>query len=404
MRTAGTAISLILLGACASSPDGQPDDTNAAGDSPTTTGTPRDASGTARRTERSTAQEPGAPGGDLTQDGELIALREQKNKLLFDSAMAEARSLFDSMRFEAAQQQVGRALELNATSVEARRLLGDIQNALGIDAGAINAVQLDSAEEVALRYEQAKLEVKSSLTDGKLALARGDYDRAIGELSIAKTKIAMTPYNMQWDGMDLEVTRLLDQAVEERRASQEAARMSERDAAFREAKALETQQRDRDRAVVDNIVAQASLAFEAGRYDKAKALADKALALNSRHEQAQDLRDAAHRAGREKVQSDYIQAKREEFRNWRESIDQLRIPNTEIITLPDAEEWQEKGKKRQARRGLDLSKKVSAAEVELRAKLRTTTVTMPGIDGEESLENLIRIIRGNTGLLFSLLL
>ena len=399
MRTAGTAFSLILLGACASAPDGQPlADSNAQDGTPAPQGTPGNPATPTRGTQPNTPRASATQQGDLGQDGALVDLREQKNNLMFDSALADAQGLFDRMRFEDALKRVDAALELKPTNLEARRLLGDIQNALGIEAGAINSAQVESGEEVALRYEQAKLEVKSSLTDGKLALARGDYDRAIGELSIAKTKIEMTPYSMQWDGIDEEVARLFDQAQEERRAALEAARLAERDQAFREAKAMESEQRDRDRAVVDNIVAQASLAFEAGRYDKAKALADKALALNARHEQAQDLRDAAHRAGREKVQSDYIQAKREEFRNWRESIDQLRIPNTEIITLPDAEEWNEKGKKRQGRRGLDLSKKISAAEVELRAKLKQTTVRLPGIDGEESLDNLIRMIRDNTGL------
>ncbi len=396
MRTAGTAFSLILLGACASAPNGQPAAEAGAQDPASSAELGRTDSGPAR--ERGNAPVTARQDGALGEDAALLELRAQKERLLFDSALAEAQGLFDRMRFQDALAQVGRALELKPTSVEARRLLGDIQNALGIEGGAVNAAQLDSASELALRYEQSKLDVKSSLTDGRLALMRGDYDRAIGELSIAKTKIEMTPYNVAWDGIDKEVDTLLQQAREDRRAAQDAVRLAERERAMRDARAEEAAARDRDRAVVDTIVSQASLAFEEGRYDKAKSLADRALALNARHEQAQDIRDAAYRAGREKVRVEYIEAKREEFRVWRESLDQMRIPNTDILTLPSASEWREKGLVRGKRRGIDLASKVSPAEVELRAKLKSTTITMPGIEGEESLEQLVRIIRDNTGL------
>ncbi|MEZ6017953.1 MAG: hypothetical protein R3F49_22805 [Planctomycetota bacterium] len=349
-------------------------------------------------TERGSAS--GAPpqDGELGQDAALLQLRAEKEQLLFDSAMAAATELADSMRFEDARLQVTRALEYKPTSLEAKQLLGRIQTALGIDAGAINSAELDGAAAVTLRWEQAKLDAKSSVTDGKLAQARGDYDRAIAEYSIAKIKIEMTPYNIAWDGLDEEVDRLLAQAKEERRASEESARLSERETATREKRALEAESRGRERAVVDNIVSQATLAFEAGRYDAAKKLADKALALNARHEQAQDIRDAAHRAGREKVRADYIEAKREEYRVWRESLEQMRIPNTDVLTLPNAETWQEKSALRSQRRGLDLSKKVSPAESKLREQLRTTTVRLPGIEREESLDTLIGMIRNNTGL------
>jgi len=402
MRTAGTAFSLLLLGACANAPTGQtpvepqdgsqPQNLDERGQADRQTGE------TGHTVERGSAPVAPRQEDSLGQDAALIELRAQKDQLLFDSALDQARDLSARMRFQDAMTQVNRALEIKPTSLPARQLLGEIQTALGIPAGVINSSQLDGATEAALRIEQSKLEAKASLTDGKLALARGDYDRAIAELSIAKIKVQTSPYTVKWDGIDTEVDTLLQQAREERRAAAEAVRMREREETYTRARSQESEARNREQAVVENIVVQAAQSFEAGRYDKAMDLADKALRLDARHVRAQEIREAAHRAGREKVRSDYIEAKREEFRVWRENLERMRVPNTDVLTLPDPDVWQANTKLRGQRRGLDLSRSVSPAELSLRNELRTKTVRMPGIENEESLDALVSMIRDNTGL------
>ena len=77
-------------------------------------------------------------------------------------------------------------------------------------------------------------------------------------------------------------------------------------------------------------------AFDADDFDKAMEYADQALRKDPRSEQAANVRDAAFRSGRDKVRKDYIENKREEFARWREHIQELEIPWTDVITYPGA--------------------------------------------------------------------
>ena len=69
----------------------------------------------------------------------------------------------------------------------------------------------------------------------------------------------------------------------------------------------------RREAVIANIMDQAITAFEKEDYDESMDLADQVLRKDPRNEQAEQIRDAAFRAGRKAVRADYIEAKREQF-------------------------------------------------------------------------------------------
>ena len=139
-------------------------------------------------------------------------------------------------------------------------------------------------------------------------------------------------------------------------------------------------------------------AFHAGRYDATIEYCDRALDRDPRNDQAAEIRDAAFRAGREKVRADYITDKREEFAKWREHLDELVIPWTDVITLPEAEHWRKISEIRGSRSGMSAEAGISASEVALRAQLASTRVRLPGIEDEESLTAVIGRIANYTGL------
>ena len=122
------------------------------------------------------------------------------------------------------------------------------------------------------------------------------------------------------------------------------------------------------------------------------------LEKDPRNEKAEELKDAAFRAGRTAVQADYVQRKKEQFRRWEESLKEMQIPWTPTITNPGADFWNEITAKRAKRRGFDLSQKVSESEKALREQLRTTLVALPKIKDEESLTKVIDYIKTITGL------
>jgi hypothetical protein len=98
------------------------------------------------------------------------------------------------------------------------------------------------------------------------------------------------------------------------------------------------------------------------------------------------------------VRRDYILAKTEQFKRWREELDKLRIPESRIYTLPDQDFWADITAKRAKRRGLDLSQRESASDRELRTKLAETRIPGLKVADEESLTKVIDILRTFTGL------
>ena len=165
---------------------------------------------------------------------------------------------------------------------------------------------------------------------------------------------ALPIYTIRWNGLDKEAETLLARAKTDRINSIERDRADAERAAHSELQAAEQSERERREAITANMIAQAIDAFERADYDKAMDFTDQALRRSPRDQQAVAIRDAAFRAGREKVRADYIVDKREEFARWREHLQELQVPWTDVITLPDPDVWRAMTELRAGRQGIDL--------------------------------------------------
>ena len=168
----------------------------------------------------------------LAQDAELLSLKEQKERLLFEAALARANELKAGLKLEDALVQVDRAVSINPENLQAKQLRSELLALLGRPEGIVGAGMMDRTGEIGIKLEQIRLSVKRDLNDAKLALARGDYDSAIGDLSIAKTNIEVNGFDIEWDGIDAEVRTLLEQSVADRERAEEMARDEKRREAF----------------------------------------------------------------------------------------------------------------------------------------------------------------------------
>jgi hypothetical protein len=329
-------------------------------------------------------------------DAELLTLREQKNRLLFDAAMARAADMKQQLMLEEALAQVDRALALNSESLEAKRMRAELAALLDRPDG-VNAIGDAEASRFALKLEQLKVAVRQDLSDARKMKQRGDYAGAVAELRLAQTKIEVGGYDIDWEGTDVEVRDLLAQTEQERALAEKNAKDVSRREAFELLKQKETAEANRMQAQIDLIVAEAATAFEEGRYRDAEESARLALAKQPKNDQAEEIRTAAFRADRQQVQADYIVKKQEQFKKYREELEDLRIARNEIITLPDADEWRRKSILR-TQRVYNPSKKISPIEAELRAALATTKVTLPSIEDEESLKVVMGYVSDFTNL------
>jgi type II/III secretion system protein len=339
----------------------------------------------------------GDQGGLLAQERERLSLEEQKKAVLVEQHLANARQRMSELRLEDAEAETLSALELQPDNVEARQLRNQIGALLGRTDAEMGASAQELASLHAVRLQQLKAEAEDALRKGKLMLARGDYNGAIAELTIAHNHIRWAPYSIDWQGMDREVEELLERAKASQGAATEAQKLAEQQKAYQDLKAQEAAERDRRTALVDSMIEQSIAAFAAADYEESQKFAEEALRKDPRNEQAQELRDAAFRAGREQVRSNYIREKNEQFKRWREANAAMRIPQIDIYKLPEREFWAQITESRSKRRGIDLSYSASEAETDLRHKVATTTI--PGLTiSTESLNEVVNVLRTLTGL------
>ncbi len=334
----------------------------------------------------------------LGQQAQELTLAEQKHKFLIDEHISNAKAFMENAKLEDAQRELASALEIEPDNVEAKDLLHQVGTLMGKSPAELATGSKDLTNQYNLKLQSMRADAEESLNKGKLMLSRGDYNGAIGELTVAVDHIRWAPGSVDWNGIDVEAKKTLELAKSQKAAAEKAAIDEAHRAANTQLKDQEKAERDRRDAAVAAMLDKAIAAFDAGKYDKSMDFADEALRKDPRNEKAQELRDSAFRAGRSQVREDYVREKREQFARWHEELDKLRVPETKIITLPDEDFWNDITDKRATRRGIDLSRASSETEKALRLQLQTTRIPGLTISSEEKLSKVIDVVRTLTGL------
>ncbi len=335
---------------------------------------------------------------DMGSQLERLSLAEQKRAFLVDQHLANAAAFRDELRLEDAEQELARALELDPDNLRAKDLLAEIGGLLGRQTDGSRTVVQELEREYELRVQQLREEARDNYRKAKVHLARGDYDNAIVELSLARDHIRWAPYSVDWGGLDQEVETLLESVQSQREAARIADEAETRRRAREELKAQEMAESDRRDAIVANLVKEAIDSFEAADYDASIKFAERALRMEPRNERALEIRDTAFRAGRSKVREDYLRNKQEQYQRWQEEMDELRIPYIDVVNLPDEDYWRDITALRKQRQGLDLTRSIDSTELELRTSLADTRIPGLIVSDEESLIAVIDSLRVITGL------
>ena len=339
-----------------------------------------------------------AAAGQLAGDAQKVTLREQRTSILVEQHIASARDLLSQVRLDDAQRETESALELEPDSLAAQKLRAEIMSLKGQKAGSIQSTSDQLTDLYKLRVQQMRSDAQDGLQKAKLMIARSDYAGAVAELEIVNNLVRYAPYSIDWQGLDAEAKSLLESTRATREQAERSADERKSRAAFEALQAEESAKNARRTAQIANTLEQGVAAFDRADYEEAETLAKQVLDKDPRNEKAEELRDAAFRAGRTQVQEDYVQRKKEQFRRWEESLKEMQVPWTPTITNPDADFWNEITQKRAKRRGLDLSQKVSDSERALREQLKTTLLPLPKVKEQESLSAVIDIVKTVTGL------
>lgn len=334
----------------------------------------------------------------LQATAEGLSLEDQKRVFLVQRYLDTARDLLDRLRLDEAATQAQRALELNPESLRAKELLAEIAVLTGEDYAGSDTVAEELGRRYELKVQQLRADAEDAIQRGRLAQSRGDYDTAVAEFTLANDHVRWADYTIDWEGLDVEAQQLLDQALAERDTAKREIRQREQQAALEAIRAEEEAEAKRRAAMVTEILDAAITSYNEANYDEAYDLAERVLQIDPRHQRALEVRDAAFRSGRKQVRESYVRSRRERFVRWQQELDELRIPYTGVITLPDEEFWREITEIRSRRTGTDLSATVSPSDLELRTS--TVETRIPGfiVSEEESLNEVVRNLRTLTGL------
>jgi len=333
----------------------------------------------------------------LAQDARALELAKQRNAFLLEVHLTNGERFLQELRLDDAIREANAALAVDPESPKARDLRSRVLSLQGNVVASNQTTGQDMTAEYALRVQQLQAEVQDALATARMNVARGDYQGAIAELEVANNAVRFAPYSIDWKGLDVEAKAMLDQVRAQRLEAEKATVDAARQRATEELRTREAAQVGQRSQIVDAVLEQSIDAFERGDYEEAERLAGEALRLDARSERARELKDAAFRAGRTQVRADYLERKSEQFRRWRESMKELQVPYTDVITLPDSDRWNAMTALRARRPGLDLAAKLDPGEAKLRESLRETTLSITGIKDLESLSAVIDVVRVQTG-------
>lgn len=389
MRKSAFALFLILLANSACKSAAPAGETPAASDAPAAEAAP-EANGAAAAAQQ---------GGDqLARDAQTLSLADQRKAFLLEQHLANADRLAKDMRLDAALAETEAALELEPESLKAKEMRNRVKALRGEPTATNLTVAESLAQEHQLRVQQLRAEAQDSLRKAKLMIAKSDYTGAIGELEITNNLIHYAPYSIDWQGSDVEAKSLLESAKVSKERAEAAKLEADQRAAYERLQREESAKRDRAASQVASTLDKAISAFQSADYEEAFDLAEAALQKDPRNEQAREIKDAAFRAGRTQVREEYVAQKKEQFRRWQESLKELLVPWVDVITEPDADHWNDLTEKRSKRRGLDIAQKMTEGERALREQLRSTSVQLPGINEQEKLSEVVKIITTITGM------
>jgi|FLOH01.1.fsa_nt_gi type II secretory pathway component GspD/PulD (secretin) len=378
----------LIAFSCASSES--PDDTNSAA-------APHSASSDAPLFV-GTAQEPGD--SDLQQGIQAKSLRDQKTAMLVNEHVRRARMAYSDARLLEAENELVAALGLDNSSQEARALLEDVHVALGKADTNITGSSSDVVLATQARAERSRADAQGNLTAGRNYLNEGNYNVAIGKLRLAKSAIDGSSLQIAWGSMTDEVNTLLAQAEAERDLALAAQRSDEQFATF---EALQGQRRmeiERRNLRLDAMLVDAIGAFDAAKYDDAITLCEDIIREDPLYGRARELSDASQKARHTNVEQKWLEQRSERFQDWQEDVDEARILNNNIMTLPDPTHWKQISEQRLRFRETQTGGADSELNLQLLEDINTQRIPSLIFEGETSLDTVIDQLRTFTSIPF----
>ena len=338
---------------------------------------------------------------DLVQDAQSAnSLREQQIAMLVSEHVTRARQAYADARLLEAENELLAALQLNAGASNATALLEQVQVALG----RANSDITGSSEDVLLRAKargaRLQSDARANLEAAHQLRAEGNYDAALGKLNLASSIVNGSDLNLDWGSLGGEISSLRSTVTNERDAAMSAQReQAARDSfnALQQERQLEIERQNLRR---DGILEDAIKSFDARNFDNTIELCTGLVEEDPHNLRAKELLTSAEKARHFSLEDEWVAVRADRYRTWLEDIEEARILNNNIVTLPDAAHWKKINDLRRKYRELPDEDEDASENVRLKEEITSQRIPSLVFEGETSLETVIDQLRTFTSIPF----
>lgn len=298
----------------------------------------------------------GGDGSIPTADDERARreLVQEMTRVLVDQYMANARALEEQLELELALRELRKARDLDPSDTIVLDYVRQLQALLKMPEAEAALLRVSARDRYEAQRQQMKMLARIDLDNARQAMEVGEYENAVTLARGVTNSIRWSQGEVSWGNLSAQANDLLAQAEEAASGADEARREEMKRQAYEALRSEEKGREKQEELRVQSLLINATSAFDRADYETTEKLAEAVLDVDRHNAQALELLDAAQDAAREYADRIFIQTRREEFNRWRNEMEKVRIPNSELYTDPDPDHWAKITATRGLRRSLGL--------------------------------------------------
>ncbi|MFG0315633.1 MAG: hypothetical protein ACF8XB_00065 [Planctomycetota bacterium JB042] len=237
-----------------------------------------------------------------------------------------------------------------------------------------DSIAAEAEERWRIKQQQLKMEAEETFLAGQRRFDRGDYDGAILHFEQTMNHIRWAPVGVDWGTLEERARSALEAAQRAESRKETELRREQDRAAWEKIQAEEAAAKQREHDLTLRILQDAIAAFNRNDFDDAEELAAQALEREPMNDRARTLIHDAREASRENSNQRAVDERKDEYRRWKQQIEETRIAYAQTLTGPDQEFWDDISAKRSLRKNLALTEVEPPEARELRNKIENTRI------------------------------
>lgn len=307
----------------------------------------------------------------IAQERARRDLLAQKTILLVERHLANARAYEERLDLTAAERELLAARDLDPANRVVQDTLAQVQALMGRPEAEARVLAVSAAERYAAQQQQMLVFARQDLAQAETLLAAGDAAEAERLARGVVNTIRWSSASTDWGDLAPRSRQVLQRAESMAGGAADSLRREREAEAYaklqQEERARAGQAEARHVAMLDS----AWQRFMANDFDGAAELARAVLDEDQGNTYAQDLLDATRDARRDHASERFRRDRAESFARWRESMESVRVPHSDVLTGPDKDHWAEITRLRGGGRALGLGE-MDPEEAALRERLLGT--------------------------------